>query len=450
MYLPLEILSNICGSIPKSELRAIRHVSRLFSAAAIPFLFDTIVLAPRYASLEKARLVSLHFSQFVRTLEISSESWKALTWEKYEYEKFNSSQTSVKCRPCMGLHAKQSWKAYCKLKEEAETIKKDTEVFGKLCYALGSLPSVGKVVFVDPFSSLTRNSKRCWCQQACRDANIREPIYLGQPNACDQGGCDTSRHEGRCLTSESGLPGPDKHLWQDLLMAMHLTNNITVKEVMTGDQDLSASALVMAPQQIHCANRMLPNLTRLELSLYMNFWDDVFKFNKISPQRVVARTLSAAVNLEVLAINLTNYEWNNLDANGTTMFHAILGVCTFSKLASLSLMSFDCSENEVAKLIQASKRLRHMSLTCVQMVSGSWKELIQIFRERLELKSLTLDSISGGFEELIEAGYNPYEGYMFHRAIQDFLMNKGINPFTVAALEDAAKKSGKLKIDKTA
>ena len=72
IILPPEILSLVCGFLPRQVLKQMRPVSRQLERVAVPYLFDQIFMSLKMADLRIAKLVILHSKQYIRTLVFSS------------------------------------------------------------------------------------------------------------------------------------------------------------------------------------------------------------------------------------------------------------------------------------------------------------------------------------------------------------------------------------------
>ena len=95
MALPNELILDICGYLPKPDLKACRLVSKSWSASASVYLFSKIYISPREEDIEVFNLISQNgqLSRCVRTLEYDGTNFSNRTRaSKDEYIKILSNQ----------------------------------------------------------------------------------------------------------------------------------------------------------------------------------------------------------------------------------------------------------------------------------------------------------------------------------------------------------------------
>lgn len=161
-------------------------------------------------------------------------------------------------------------------------------------------------------------------------------------------------------------------------------------------------------------------------------FDDVEK--ELYAERVIAQTLSAAINLETLVLatigNDVKWEWDD------DHFKMILGGCKMPRLVTFRLSNFNITEAGTTAFLQESLGIRHMSLDQVNMIpgSGSWENVFQTINDNLALEAFESGSLYGG---VTVAGFE-HRKYQTDRMIDNFLFGNGLSPFRKAALEVAA------------
>ena len=198
----------------------------------------------------------------------------------------------------------------------------------------------------------------------------------------------------------------------------------------------------MTPRHRFCAARVLQNLTSLHLDLDLNFVNDfdvtIDVEEELYMEQVVAKTLSAAINLKSLMIELigklVHEQIGGQDT--TTTFGMILGGCKMPKLVTFGLSRFPITEVGMTTFLQDSPEIRHMSLDHVKMFSGSWGNVFQTIKDKLPLETIKTKGLRGGTEL---SGAGPFrEKYETGPSIEQFLFGNGINPFSKVALDGAA------------
>ena len=421
MYFPPEIISAVLYHLPNNELKRVRLVCKVFDAAAVPFLFDELRVVARYVTVEKATLVASRFGRFVKTLIFCSEA-------------FQPDQPD----PASSI----IWRggpncfSYQKLIEEQEELLDGREFFGHLCSILIALSNLQKVVLTDMYQT----PGVCWCHQAYVDGHLRtfDP-WSDQNYSVLRSWRPGPEH--RCLVSNFGLNHMDFNAWAELLQALFTSKNTNVKSIVTAWDSiysgLDISFFYMTSRQRFCAAEALSNLTNLHLHLDHSSVVDLVVTrdidNKLYSERLVAKILSAAINLKSLMIELTGeLPPAERGQDRTTTFEIILGDCKMPKLVTFGLRCFTISEVGLTTFLQDSPGVHHMSLEEVAMISGSWGNVFQSIKDKLPLKTVEIKDLYEG-AELSDA-----ESFDGGPPIEQFLFGDGPNPFRKAALEDAA------------
>ena len=416
MYLLPKIIPKILVHQSKIELKESRLLSKAFNRAAVPFLFDRIFVIARYADIERATLLASRFGPFVKTLIFCSEYFEpTITLETFT---FGAADISL----AMSYYA-----SFCTLREEQQELLNEGEFFGHLCSTLIALTNLDKVIL----TNVSHTRGLCWCQQAYIDGSFRtfEPwsddgypgLKLLRPAP-----------DHRCVESTNGLEHTDSNSWPELLRALYTSGNTRVKTiVIDGGNDSSGlviSAFCMTLRQRFCAAKVLPNLTSLNLQLGARFTEDARY--EVYWERAVAQTLSAAINLETLLIEIID-AWEMFDH-----FETVLGGCKMPKLMTLGLKRFTVTEAGMKTFLHDSQGIRRMSLDDVEMVIGSWVHIFQMIKDELSLESFESRGLRGGIVKIVGAGFDG-QRYEPSTAVKEFLFGDGINPYSKAALEAA-------------
>ena len=425
-----EILSSILSHQPKTDLKTARLVSKAFDATAAQFLFRDIYLIARYADMEKASLLASRFGSYVRTLILSSEKFDHENlWTKiHERTKPNEVLTG------------SYYEFYQKLEDERQELRSGGEFFGHICNTLAVLPHLQKIILTNG----ERTKNLCWCQQAYDDGHSRNyNPFLDKDYPELESLLPIPDHI--CLTTTNGLEYTDWNVWPQILCALYTTGNTKVKAIATEScgSGLTVNAFCMTPRQEYCTAKVLPNLTSLHLHLGYNF--DENDEDEIYSDRVIARTLSAAINLESLVIEVIGRPigWEG-EEHTPTAFELILGGCDMPKLVTFGLDNSAFTEEAMTKFLQHSQRLKHLSFLDVELMSGSWEKMFDTIKGSLALETFHFEFLHGGIAELSEAGFD-CEDYEPFPAIEKFLLGAGPNPFSVAALEYAATENQYLR-----
>ena len=198
-----------------------------------------------------------------------------------------------------------------------------------------------------------------------------------------------------CLTSFYGLSHREYNAWPELLRALFTSGKSKVKSIVAEggyrDKGLVIGAFCMTPRHRFCAAQVLPNLTSLHLDLDLDFVDDydvtIDVEEELYMDQVVAKTLSAAINLKSLVIELISELVHEEDGgpDKITTFGMILGGCKMPKLVNLGLSCFPITEAGMTTFLQDSPEIRRMSLDDVEIVLGSWEKVFQTLKDDLLL-----------------------------------------------------------------
>lgn len=154
--------------------------------------------------------------------------------------------------------------------------------------------------------------------------------------------------------------------------------------------------------------------------------------DEIYSHRVIARTSSAAINLESMVIELIENDIERAGKEHTlTSFEMILEGCKMPKLVTFGLDSSALTKKGPTKFLQHSQRIKHLSFLAVRLMSGSWERIFHTIKGSLALETFEFKSLQGGVAELSKAGfdckeYEPYPGF------ENSLLGGGPNSFSVA------------------
>ena len=382
--------------------------------------------------MEKASLLASRFGSYVKTLILSSEKYEDyVTWGTF------------KCTMVNRKLAKSYFNSHRKLKEEDEELLNGGEFFGHLCNILTVLPHIHTVILTNG----ERTEKLCWCQQAYVDGRSRDyDPFLGKHYPESKSLSPPPGHD--CLTSVNGLDTTEWNVWHQILGALYTTGNTKVKAIATElcRTGLTVNAFcMMTPRQKYCTAKILPNLTSLHL--HLDFDEASLFEDEIYSDRVIARTLSAAINLKSLVIESidASIESEKEYRHTPTTFQMILEGCDMPKLVTFGLGNSAFREAEMTNFLHNSQQIKHMSFHDLTLISGSWENMFHTIKGSLALERFEFESLQGGLKQLSKAGFDCTE-YEPYPAIEKFLLGGGPNPFSVAALEHAATENQYLRV----
>ncbi|KAG7005828.1 hypothetical protein G7Y79_00017g042100 [Physcia stellaris] len=386
-----ELLSNICSNLDKPGLKLVRLVCKALDGAAVPMLFDRVYVASRYADLEVARLVAARFRPFIKTLVYCLESYPdAYTLKEFEEVVAEQSDHSE------NGHVRLNWETYCRLKREHEELTRSGEVFGIVCYLLGYLPHLRRIALSDRI----RERTYCPCSQAILDCSVRtfDPVpiqkkYKFVPRKLNWP-C-----RSHCFAAPSGFVTADGSPWHHIFHALFVASNAKIREIIVDPEDQSLGlrweAFTMNPMQAYYARNVLPTLVKLKLFLSTR---DFFGEIETEPDfGGLKRALPWASSLQDLEIEI--YDGNRYgysrecDLKASEQFSACLEDIDLPHLKTLSLSGFRLHEDSLVKTLSATRRVKHLSLNDVTLISGSWESLVERLRKILEIVDIEVSDL---------------------------------------------------------
>ena len=401
-----ELLSLICGFLPKQALKHVRQVSKTWERAAVPTLFDQIFMSLEMTDLLSAKLVIRYFKQYIRVLVFSSVYYRKMGRDEFVeyYRAFGTDDETA-------VHSEYAFQLYRTARKDQQKHLQNGLVSAYLSFALTSCPNVRKIILTDAPSSRSMPWKSLKAFEPC-------PVKQCDLNSTTQHFPPFLRGSGFNLTGSSNP-------WRLILLALAVTDpNISELNMLPEDREATVTHLAfsMTSGELQQVKLRFQTLTKIRL---ISDWD---------PETVVARTytniaklLSCAVNLEHLALAVID---DDESACGCPL-EWVLGGCAFPKLKSLILGFLHFSEAELLRLLTPSKGLQHLTIECPFLKEGSWMRVAEWVRASLpSLREAHIDRFHGGFEDPGRT-----EGYFdLYDNIGESLFGQGENPFTASAL----------------
>lgn len=426
--LPLELLSLVCGYLPKPNLKQVRQVSKIWERAAVPWLFDEIFISQNMADLRIAKLVIFHFKQYIRTLVFSSvyytktyrENFDEGFHQEIDWELVGKSDIDSDSN---NSHSDHAFAIYCVARKNQQANLIDGSASAYLSFALTSSANIRKIVLTDTSSSrvMSRQSLQVYEPRSSKACPIKQ---------CDLNDTDHIPHAVRQFGfSQKGFTNP----WRLVLLALSATS-ANVKELTMEPRDMELStntaAFSMSPEKLSQAQLCFNTLTKIHFSLNVDTERFSTKVETRHVHRNVAKLLRSAINLENLSLNLTNEPEVGMSEYST--LQSILGRCRFPKLRSLTLVLLASSEAELLRLLKHSRNLEQLTIGGHDLTEGLWLRVAAWIRASLPLLNYAeFTSLFGGFEEpWADTEYADQYGH-----VGDFLFGQGENPFTTKALE---------------
>ena len=427
IMLPPELLSLICGFLPKQALKQVRQVSKIWERAAVPILFDQIFMSLEMADLLIAKLVIHRFKQYIRVLVFSS-----LYYRKMDRDAFVEYYRDIDTDPDTAIvHSDYAFKLYRSAQKDQQKHLRTGLVSAYLSFALTSCPNVQKIILTDSPSSRSMSWKSLQVFEPRRSKKC--PV-----KRCNLNG--TKHFPVRPQRSGFTLAG-SSNPWRLIPQALSVTDsNISELNMLPEDRATGVTefAFSMTSGELKQIKLRLQTLTKIRLLFTWDYSESIAE-----TYTNIAELLSCAVNLEHLA--LAGFEDEKCCLGFELQW--VLGGCAFPKLKSLILGSFYFSEADLLRLLIPSKGLQHLAIECpwLSVKEGSWMRIAEWIRASLPaLRTAHLDGLRGGLENpWLRGGYFDVYGN-----VGEFLFGQGENPFTAKALAKyVADRKGTRKMD---
>ena len=389
--LPPELLSSICGFLPKQALKQVRLVSKTWERAAVPTLFDQIFMSLEMADLLIAKLVIHRFKQYIRVLVFSSLYYPDVGRDYFvrHYRAFDTNpDTAI-------VHSDYAFKLYRTAQKDQRKQLRTGLVSAYLSFALTSCPNVRKIILTDSPSSRLMSWKSLQVFESQLSTNC--PV-----ERCD---LNVTKHIPAPAHwsgfTEDSSPNP----WRLILQALSVTDsNISELTMLPEDRNtmVNTFAFSMMYRELEQVKLRFQTLTRIRL---LFAWDSLS--TPAQSYTNMAKLLSCAVNLEHLALAGIDYD----ELEDRCPLQGVLGGCAFPKLKSLILGFFEFSEAELLRLLKPSKGLQHLTIERPFLKKGSWMRIAKWVRASLpSLRKAHLDGRQG--EDLFTA--NVLAKYSYH------------------------------------
>ena len=429
MHLPAEIVSIICCSFKKSEIKNARLTCRLWSQALVPLLFDEVFLSTNRADFAIAHETIQRFQPSIKTLIFSSVVYEMIWLAEFKDE------TKKQCssvRPSRGQaqwrdqHIRYTYDNYCALqKQQREDF--GTGVFlAYLCRALKSLPNLQRIIITDG-GTLTGDQMRgrgLWVLQT--------PCPVPACTLSDSG------HLEYQLDPISGFRTSLANPCDLVTLAIWTTNRI-VKEVAIeprkfedspGTSLFSQNSDIMRP---FAMRTYLEHLVKLRLTLMCDEPDGNLQ------NKTVAQALSGATNLQSLYLELRDFESpDKFYTPPTSRFLGCFEGCKFVELRSLILSGFYSTVPELLSFLGNSPQLQQLTLNEHRLHQRRWATAWAIAADQMRqlgnLKDVELNNLRGIlFDNYLEELDGIYQDH--YGNVEAFFFDHGPNPFTKKAIQ---------------
>ena len=355
IMLPPELLSLVCGFLPKQALKQVRQVSKTWERAAVPTLFDQIFMSLEMADLLIAKLVIHRFKQYIRVLVFSSTYSIDMGRDEFVeyYRAFDTDPNTAI------VHSEYAFEFYRTAQKDQQKHLRTGLVSAYLSFALTSCPNVRKIILTDSPSSrsMSWKSLQVFEPQSSKNCPVKR---------CDLNG--TKHFPAHPRWSGFTLDG-SSNPWRLILQALSVTDsNVSELTMLPENRETMVTTLAfsMTSRELDQVKLRFQTLTNIRL---LFAWNPDSKAARTYTN--IAKLLSCAVNLQHLA--LAGIDEGDLDSG--CPLQGVLGGCAFPKLKSLILGFFEFSEAELLRLLAHSKELQHLTIECPILKKGSWMRI---------------------------------------------------------------------------
>ena len=416
MDLPLELLRQVLQYLPKKHLKQLRLACSILAQSVAPYLFDSIFLSASVADLEDATLVLKQFSHCLKTVFISPMYPGEISKTTYCSDVLGSTQYTglVAIQDHWQEHLNLGFKSYLRHRQEALDILSTGQISRLLRQAINTAPTISKIV-------LTYYPR----PRVITDAMLSD--------FCPIAACKLPRVSHKKFRVVSRLPAEGlgdgkKSVIHSIFVALStpICNVTEVRaDLLARDEHyLTPSAFNLSPRQMGQASEFLANLTKLKLSLTLaSRLDGAAIRNK-----TVAKTLSRAVNLRCLLVEIGVPMMDFIVEDVITAFEAVLEDCAFPRLRAFILAYGDARQDQLVSFFQRNRAIEILVIQTVELKSGLWEAVIESARQILPINTVQMNMLLGGFEESsLNHGFKWMELY---GDVNNFFFNNGPNPFS--------------------
>ena len=396
-----------------AELKDARFICKSFDQAAVPFLFDEVIIAASDLDLDNAELVASRFGFYIKTITLSSVECQNLTRREFFARGRRSKQRWYQRNTTFEYHLEHAFIAYKKAQRGILEINRGGELLARLSLILSKLPNIRKMILTN-----------------CGDIHPHR-LRQREDDLCPFKVCNLFASDHDSFHVHPTLAKTITPIPLHLAVLAISTAKVSIRELAIYDgYSYNHSVLSIdssfkgTARQSRGLSLQLQSLTKLRLRFGVKNPD---KERPNPADLTLNGGLSLAVNLQSLFI-----EGDYLAApTDLTMFRIVLQDCEFPKLRSLILKMVDFEEDEILGFLETSPCLEHMMLEWFTLTVGSWENMVEGIRSALRLKSVLLDNIRGGSPTFEDSKVYSKD----HHLIENFFLRNGGNPFTEKAMD---------------
>lgn len=364
MEIPQELLVMVCSSLTRAELKGARAVCKSLEQAASRFLFDSIYVSETISDLTVANLLATRFAATIETVTVSLANYP--NYSKAQFNELGQEQRQSKSLTKRSEHLQHAFQIYHKLCKAHEEMMRTGELVAQLCLILHRLTKAQKLIITN----------HGYCNNSSEDRKeprVRPHDPWTVADLCPYETCNLSEADHLSFHVRPYRPFfEDKsNLWHVMMLALSTTkSSITSIVAMPQGYEglLPITTLMTTERESYHLTACFANLKRLRLSLTLVRTNNDPLRGKFGSGDIVARAISAAVNLESLFIETRHGEGMQ---EPTTTMESILGGCQFPKLECLILMYMSSEEQQLLDFLSGSRHLNHLTLDYCTLSSGT-------------------------------------------------------------------------------
>lgn len=272
MDVPPELLTMVCRSLNKRDLKSFRLVCKAFEKAAVPLLYDEIFITSTYSAIDKSRSIASQFAPHIKTLRITFLQYRFYAKNEFAEERKNWFVNRDLTR--IDGHLEYAFEVYTKAWKEHSEILEQGELMATLCYILTTSKGLKKIVLTD-WGSL--------------DGEVDGDPAIATQHLCGLWGLEYLCPYRTCNLSEAdhltffdhpttGFGEPKITPWSLVIVALS-TSNASIPEIVVRTEGVEGcmpnAHFAMSPRQNAQARNQLQNLTIVALTLNDGTWAGV-------------------------------------------------------------------------------------------------------------------------------------------------------------------------------
>ena len=448
--LPLELLLDLLKLLPKKDKKALRLVSKSFSALASPQVFDSVYLSFRHVDILKAASAFKYYASSINAIVLHPLVYPPI--RRLEYRDVAKSELDLTGRLPYGWHFEEhvtmGFNSLSDLRRPA-VVDETTRMFKLLLRALLQRAGNPKRLVLTDRKRYADFKLAKFCRwKDCPIPKDMHQIFEVTPSQYVSNNYSVNPGENIPTWMSDAILDSGSHLRELVVEQGRTVESLTRTTMQT---------FLNFIERLHEEADLMSNLTKLKLTvddrevaidhsrpMYRISYRPVVKsrhYKRSDPvklsTRKVAKHLAVAKNLEKLSLTVVNCDIEKYVDRSPSMFYYILHGCRFPKLQTFVLDGCSMEGDEIMEFLDGSPDLQHLVLASCSLQKWRWTFLAARIKAKTHLTALSIEHVLGRSW--------PRENYN-RRFVSDddgferFLLHGGPNPLVCRSWVEYGKK----------